>query len=288
MGGPQNRSAFFVSDLHGKEDRFEKLFKAVEKEKPGTLFIGGDITPAFQGARFGSKGFLDGYFFPRLAGLREKLGERYPRIFAILGNDDSKREESAMIEADGSGLINYLHGRRADLCSRIVFGYSFVPPTPFTLKDWERYDVSRYVDPGCVSPEDGAHTVETDPHDLKYGSIRADLEELTAGLTLENAVFLFHAPPYDTVLDRAALDGMKVDHVPLDVHAGSIAIRRFIEEKQPVMTLHGHIHESARITGSWRCLIGKTLAVTAAHDGPELALVRFDLGDVKKAARELL
>ncbi len=288
MGGPENTSAFFVSDLHGKEDRFEKLFKAVEKEKPGTVFMGGDITPAFHTLRSGSKGFLEGYFFPKLNRLREKAGESYPQIFAILGNDDGKSEEPSMIEAAKRGLLTYLHGRRADLFSRIVFGYSYVPPTPFALKDWERYDVSRYVDPGCVSPEEGAHSVEVGSHDLKYGSIRSDLEKLTAGLQLENSIFLFHAPPYDTVLDRAALDGMKIDHVPLDVHAGSIAIKRFIEEKQPVMTMHGHIHESAGITGSWKCLIGKTLAVTAAHDGPELALVRFDLKDVQKATRELL
>jgi len=35
-----------------------------------------------------------------------------------------------------------------------------VPPTPFLLKDWEKYDVSAYVDPGCVSPEEGYHRVE--------------------------------------------------------------------------------------------------------------------------------
>jgi len=40
---------------------------------------------------------------------------------------------------------------------------------------------------------------------------------------------VLHSPPYDTGLDRAALDGRSVDHAPLDVHVGSIAIRRFIE-----------------------------------------------------------
>ena len=68
-----------------------------------------------------------------------------------------------------------------------------------------------------------------------------------------------------------------VDHVPLDVHVGSIAVRRFIEARQPRLTLHGHVHESARLTGSWRDRIGRTLMLGAAHDGPELALVRFDL-----------
>ena len=97
-----------------------------------------------------------------------------------------------------------------------------------------------------------------------------------------------HAPPYDTHLDRAALDGKSIDHVPIDVHVGSIAVRRFIEARQPLLTLHGHVHESARLTGSWRERIGRTWCLSAAHDGPELALVRFDPEDPGGAVRDLL
>jgi Icc-related predicted phosphoesterase len=79
-----------------------------------------------------------------------------------------------------------------------------------------------------------------------------------------------------------------VDHVPLDVHVGSIAIKRFIEERQPLLSLHGHIHEAPRLTGAWRERVGRTHCFTAAHDGPELALVRFDLDDLESATRELL
>jgi len=84
------------------------------------------------------------------------------------------------------------------------------------------------------------------------------------------------------------LDGRKVDLVPLDVHVGSMAIARFIEAQQPLVTLHGHIHESARLTGAWRQQFGRTHAFSAAHDGPELALVRFDLEDLESATRELI
>jgi len=84
------------------------------------------------------------------------------------------------------------------------------------------------------------------------------------------------------------LDGKKYNYVDLDVHVGSIAVRRFIESRQPLLTLHGHIHESARITGYWKERIGRTLALSAAHDGSELALVRFDLDDLENTARELL
>ena len=133
-----------------------------------------------------------------------------------------------------------------------------MPPTPFRLKDWERYDVSRFVDPGCIPPTEGVRTMDTG-EDIEYCTIMQDLQELAGDDDLENAIFLFHSPPYQTMLDRAALDGMMVDHVPLDLHVGSIAIRRFIEERQPLITLHGHIHESTRLTGSWREQIGRKI-----------------------------
>jgi Icc-related predicted phosphoesterase len=163
-----------------------------------------------------------------------------------------------------------------------------VPPTPFALKDWERYDVSRFVDPGCVSPEEGRRSVPVAEGEARWGTIASDLETLAGAEDVSRAVFLFHSPPHRTALDRAALDGRTVDHAPLDVHIGSIAIRRFIEARQPRLTLHGHVHESARLTGAWQERIGRTLCLSAAHDGPELALVRFDLEDPSAATRELL
>jgi Icc-related predicted phosphoesterase len=130
--------------------------------------------------------------------------------------------------------------------------------------------------------------VPVDPDTIQFGTIAADLERLAGDRDLEDATLLFHSPPYQTTLDRADLDGQSVDHVPLDVHVGSIAIQRFIEERQPLVTLHGHIHEAPRLTGAWRERIGRTHCFTAAHDGPELALVRFDLSDLESATRELL
>jgi len=44
----------------------------------------------------------------------------------------------------------------------------------------------------------------------------------------------------------------------MDVHVGSIAIQRFIEERQPWVTMHGHIHESSQITGHWQQQFGRT------------------------------
>jgi Icc-related predicted phosphoesterase len=115
-----------------------------------------------------------------------------------------------------------------------------------------------------------------------------DLHKLANKDDFSRAVFLFHAPPHESKLDRIDSHGKLFDHVPLDSHVGSIAIRRFIEEKQPLLTLHGHIHESARITGFWKDAIGKTHCFSAAHDGPELSLVCFELENPASATRVLL
>jgi Icc-related predicted phosphoesterase len=105
---------------------------------------------------------------------------------------------------------------------------------------------------------------------------------------MTKTIFLFHSPPYHSCLDRADLHGKKVDHAPVDVHVGSVAIQRFIKSKQPLLTLHGHVHESAQITGWWKEKVDRTFSFTAAHDGPELAVVRFDTENLKNATRELI
>jgi len=282
---------FFCSDLHGRRDRYRKLLHAIESERPAGVFLGGDLLPHpladLRGEPAG-EAFVEGVLADGFARLRDQMGETYPAIFVILGNDDHRALEPALAEGEARGLWLYAHGRRLALQGFDVYGYSFVPPTPFLLKDWERYDVSRYVDPGCVSPEEGRRSVAIEPRKAKYETIQKNLDDLTAGADLSRAVLLFHTPPYQTKLDRAALDGKSVDHVPLDVHVGSIAVRRFIEARQPLLTLHGHVHESARLTGTWKDCLERTVMLSAAHDGPELALLRFDLERPESATRELI
>jgi uncharacterized protein len=277
----------FAADLHGHWNRYEKLLAAVERERPSALLLGGDLLP-HPFAHDAPSEFLAEVLGPGLADLRRALGEQYPRVLAILGNDDPRSEAGALEDLALDGLLDHVHMRRVPVGAFAVLGYACVPPTPFLLKDWERWDVSRHLEPGCVSPEEGWRSVPADPSDVRYGTIARDLAALAAEGDLARTVMLFHAPPYQTDLDRADLDGRTFEHVPLDVHVGSIAIRRFIEERQPLLTLHGHVHESARITGSWREQVGSTWCLSAAHDGPELAVVRFDLEDPAAATRELV
>lgn len=278
-------ACFLVSDLHGREHRYRTLFQKIEIERPEAVFMGGDLLPhGFHDV----ERFFDEQLVEPLKTLRAMLRSSYPRIFVILGNDDGRLAEKWMQSGDQEKLWHYIHQRKIRFDSYTVYGYSYVPPTPFLLKDWERYDVSRYVDPGSISPEEGRRTVPVSEEEMRFATIQHDLEALTAKDDLSRALFLFHTPPYQTVLDRAALDGKRVDYAPLDVHVGSIAVRRFIETRQPLLTLHGHVHESARLTGSWREQMGTTWAFSAAHDGAELALIRFDPNHPETATRELI
>jgi Icc-related predicted phosphoesterase len=282
----------FVSDLHGNIDRYKKLLETIDQERPAAVFLGGDLTPS----RFASTildgkpidNFINDFMIPGFSQLKEELNVTYPRIFLILGNDDTRTEESHIIDGEAMDIWEYIHEKRMTFKQYSIYGYAYVPPTPFMLKDWERYDVSRYVDPGCIPPEEGWRSVNIPDNVVKNKTIQKDLEQLVQDEDLSQAIFLFHTPPYHTNLDRAGLDGKTVAHTPVDVHVGSIAVKRFIDSKQPLITLHGHIHESARLTGSWQEQIGNTYAFSAAHHGPELALVRFDPEAPQNATRELL
>lgn len=74
-------------------------------------------------------------------------------------------------------------------------------------------------------------------------------------------IFNLHCPPYDSTLDSAPqlredLSVVMVGGQPNMVPVGSRAVREAIERYQPVLSLHGHIHESR---GAVR--IGRTLCI---------------------------
>ena len=90
-----------------------------------------------------------------------------------------------------------------------------------------------------------------------------------------SAIFNFHAPPYESKLDEAPLldkdlnpiiQGGRVIMVPV----GSKAVRKMIEKYQPLLGLHGHIHESS---GSMR--IGRTYCVNPGSEYAEGILRAF-------------
>jgi Icc-related predicted phosphoesterase len=92
---------------------------------------------------------------------------------------------------------------------------------------------------------------------------------------VENAIFNFHAPPYQSKIDEAPL--LDKDLNPIIQHGsvvlvpvGSKAVRKMIEKYQPFMGLHGHIHESS---GSIK--IGRTYCVNPGSEYAEGILRAF-------------
>jgi len=279
--------SLFISDVHGNTNRLKKFFNLCRKEQPELVFIGGDILPNQYIIKSSIKDFLKEEFFLEIQKIR-KMSKEKTRFFVILGNDDPRVFEKYFLNADKKKIVEYIHFKTVTINSFFSTGYAYVPPTPFQLKDWERYDVSQFTDVGAVSPEQGIRTIKVSLDEIKYSTIADDLAKLAIKAPIEKTIFLFHAPPHNSLLDRASLDGVKVDHAPVDTHIGSIAIRRFIENKQPFLTLHGHVHESTRLTSHFMEKIGKTFCFSAAHDGPELALIRFNTENLKNASRELI
>lgn len=274
----------FITDLHGHKDRYKALFNIIENEHPDAAFLGGDLLPNAYLSEKKTRAFIN-YVLQGMCDARKKANTRF---YVILGNDDPRMFEKRFQNASDEGILDYVHFRAVPLGDLWVVGYAYVPPSPFGLKDWEKYDVSRYVGPGCVDPSEGLRTAPTPEDEAAQANISEDLSRLVTLSDPKKTIYLFHAPPANADLDRADLEGVMVDHVPMDLHVGSEAICRFIKERGPLLTLHGHVHESTRITGNWKVRIGQTYCYNAAHDGQELSLVRFDTQDPGSAIRELV
>ena len=110
---------FFVSDLHGQIDRYEKLFAAIGEAPPAAVFLGGDLLPSGLSALStldpAHRDFVNDFLAPGFQRLREGLGRAYPRVFLILGNDDSLAEETGILEGAARGCWEYVHCRSSAL-----------------------------------------------------------------------------------------------------------------------------------------------------------------------------
>jgi len=273
----------FISDLHGNKKKISSLFDHIKETLPDAVFFGGDLLPNSYSLKESMDEFINEIYLRPISSIKNQKPSI--RFFFILGNDDPKTYESIFLTADEEDLIDYVHMKTVSYQNYFVTGYACIPPTPFQLKDWERYDVSRFLDLGVIPPEEGIHSVIFDPDEIKYGTIKEDLEKLIQNAQPQKTIFLFHSPPYNTHLDRADLDGKYVDHAPVDVHIGSIAIREFITTYQPAITLHGHVHESVKLTGQWMQRFDRTYSFSAAESSDVLSIVTFDPGEPEKTKR---
>lgn len=104
--------------------------------------------------------------------------------------------------------------------------------------------------------------------ELPEEDLRERIDKIAAGVTsMQTAIFNIHVPPYNTGIDQ----GPDIDPHTWEQHStmghehtkpvGSHAVREALEAYQPLLSLHGHIHESR---GSFR--LGRTLCVNPGSD----------------------
>jgi len=248
----------FTSDLHGQGALYEQLVALVAAHRPAVLLMGGDLAPHGAGADGVRRQrlFLQGFFVEFARRVREAAPGL--ELLVLLGNDDWSVNQDVLEAHDGT-LWRMLHGRVVEINGVGVAGLSWVPITPFGMKDWERWEDAAAEDPlrldGWRSHVGGIEPMRFDPAQ-RSPTIADALEELAAQAGPET-LYVLHSPPRDTHCD---LIGARV-------HVGSRAIRTFIERRQPPLVLSGHIHESPRVSGAWRDRVGRTVVVNPGQFG---------------------
>ncbi len=102
-------------------------------------------------------------------------------------------------------------------------------------------------------------------------TIEDELQSLPEPTNNNKAIYVIHMPPAFVGLD-VCWSGEKV---------GSEAIYQFIKNNQPLLTLHGHIHESFAKTGIWKARIGETISIQSGQlNSAEITYVVVDLDEM--------
>ena len=260
---------FFTSDLHGSGELYEQVLALATKRRPRAVILGGDLAPHGTGAAGvgHQRVFLEGF----LVEFARRLREAAPAVelLVMMGNDDWSANHDVLERHDGA-LWRTIHARVTNVDGIAVGGLSWVPITPFAIKDWERWEDGADEAParlhGWLSGTDGVREFRFDP-DRRSPTIAEGLEALASHARAADTVFVLHSPPRDTTCDVIASRQ----------HVGSRAIRAFVEARQPRLVLSGHIHESPRVSGAWRDRVGATPVVNPGQFGSrELSGVWFD------------
>ena len=267
----------FTSDLHGRENFYEELFQAAKD--CDIAILGGDLLPGAWGLDESvafQRAFILDFLLPKLADF--KAENHKTEFFLMMGNDDWKTNMDLFESADYK-LLRLLHNRIYPLSGGITLcGYGYVDITPFGMKDWEKWDLPVATEKsinldGYIS-ENGV-TRRFSFTENRIDNLAADLKKLAAKTNPRTTIYVTHAPPYDTALDVNFFDE----------RVGSVAIREFIDNYQPLATLHGHIHESPARTGNWFQMLGDTISINPGQNAERLHYVTFSLPNIRESLR---
>lgn len=165
----------------------------------------------------------------------ERLAGSGRRAYVIPGNDDPWSIDAVLASGHSVDACDE-EIRQVGPHEMVSFGYSNRTPwrTPRELDEEEIYDRLKHLADQLEEPR--------------------------------RAIFNIHVPPRDSSLDTAYEVDEDLRYVlkggrPHEVATGSSAVRQIIEEVQPLLSLHGHIHESKGVTR-----LGRTVAINPGSD----------------------
>jgi Icc-related predicted phosphoesterase len=251
----------YTSDLHGEIRLYQELLALVVSSSVEMIILGGDLLPSFPPTKRyedmirNQKAFIDQFLSSFFKRILETASTK--QIFLIPGNWDLGYPYLFRYPAEGIFDLSQRMYRLKNAYDLI--GYPFVPPTPFRPKDYEKMDDPEtpwppQKNPSYIrSPDQPDQLTVVDPYLYLRGreTIREDLNRLPKPLSNKKAIYVMHSPPF----------GTKLDFIQGGKSAGSRSIKAFIEGNQPLLTLHGHIHESPKFSGTFLDLIGETISI---------------------------
>ena len=281
----------YTSDLHGEIYLYQELLELALAYSAEIIALGGDLLPSFAPTKRyedmvpNQKTFIHQFLSPFLKRVIETTPAK--KIFLIPGNWDLGYPY--LFKEPMEGVVNLAQESYRLENGFEITGYPFVPPTPFRPKDYEKMDDRESAWPPqkkpsyIRSPGESDELTAVDPYLFLRGreTIEEDLDRLVKPLDPKRTIYIMHSPPF----------GTKLDTIPGGHSAGSRSIGSFIRKVQPLLTLHGHIHEAPELSGTYVERIGKTLSINpgqsigAGKQPSRLHAVTFEMERIKETLK---
>jgi Icc-related predicted phosphoesterase len=267
------------SDIHQLPSKWKLVIEACEEEKPDVLVVAGDICSHHNGI----EGELD--YFKHILRYAQKIKDLGVEIVLTLGNDDNQLLIPQMEQADADGLWHYVSDKKAVIDGYEFIGMPYVPDYPFGYKFWchpefpEMLRICEVQYGPCIINEHNkiCKIASFNEYFKAKQSIWDALVDRAEKIDdMSKSIWLIHAPPA-----RMALDVCASGHKP-----GSEAVLKFVSEYQPLLTVHGHIHEAPEYNGKqWKRRENHTLCVQNGQIDRELfySVLVIEDGQVKSA-----
>lgn len=278
----------FSADLHGNQNQYKKVFDYTADNNVDIIVLGGDLTPKTPELRNpkSQREFFNNSLFPLIKSFDGK-------VLLIMGNDDYKSNYTFLREMQNKIGFDLIDEKAFAIDGFYFVGYSYVPYTPFVWKDWERRDLQAdtqkdlregTIIDGFISKDDDNKIPFSILSNMMNSSIEEDLNTITENIIPQKLILITHTPPFDTNCDLTKNKDGTI------IHVGSKAVKKIIEEKQPLLTLHGHIHDTVQLTKIFPEHIGNTTccAVSNSHIGDNPYIVDVDIINAVNTKRILL